>query len=715
MNATVSVQVTADGLLIGDNLLPLYSGSVHYWQHERADWPKIVANVRQMGYRFLDTYFPWNVHEAEPGRFDFGQLDPRKNIASFLRECKDAGLYVLARPGPHINAELPTIGFPQRILDNPEIQSLTVTGAPAVIPVVNTPFIAPSYACDAFYTEVGQYFDALAPILRDFIFPNGPIVAFQADNEMSFCFRMRCYDVDYHPDAIKLYQGWLARKYGDITALNDAYHSAYRHFNEVDAPREFVAQSRSDLPYYLDWAGFQEYYIQYGLIRIEKMLQERGLTGVPYYHNYPTFYPEAPFRMAALEQELDIAGVDAYPQPRQYPLVKRGAQYTSTMSRLPFVPEFGSGVWAWYRPLDVEGQQFNMRAAFMHGIRAINYYMLADRDRWLNCPLKRDGTARDDMFKLHQDWNAQLHALNWSRLRPERDILILTPRLYDQLRYVAIEACIPYDWLFSFYCQLPPDLFASENTFGLRDVIQITMPSWIAAFRKAFEVLGVPYALGDSDIRADQLRQYSAVVVPTFEWFDSELCDKLDKYVQSGGRLICGPRAPKENIRGEAISLWAIPLADVVGQRIELGQHLWLENADLWRLSESGATQTPFIYRLRRGKGDVFLATGVFPPPSALEGSSRAYGEYAPYLETVLHDLGILPRWTSNNTQLDVTILSGDGRRIVCVANPTPEAQQGYVFVPTITTWIDVDTMERNAGTLTLNLDPWTIKIWEVS
>ena len=51
------------------------------------------------------------------------------------------------------------------------------------------------------------------------------------------------------------------------------------------------------------------------------------------------------------------------------------------------IPEFISGVWGWYRVLTAEEERFVTQAVFMHGIRAINYYMLAERDRWTGCPI----------------------------------------------------------------------------------------------------------------------------------------------------------------------------------------------------------------------------------------------------------------------------------------------------------------------------------------
>ncbi len=107
------VAVTPHGLEIDDSLLPIYSGSVHYWRLERQLWSAILDHVKDMGFRIVETYIPWSIHETEPGAFDWGQRDPSKDLDAFLSLCEQKGLRILARPGPHINAELTLFGYPE--------------------------------------------------------------------------------------------------------------------------------------------------------------------------------------------------------------------------------------------------------------------------------------------------------------------------------------------------------------------------------------------------------------------------------------------------------------------------------------------------------------------------------------------------------------------------------------------------------------------------
>jgi beta-galactosidase GanA len=54
-------------------------------------------------------YFFWSYHSASKDVYDFETSG--KNIQRLLDYCKEAGLYVIARAGPYINAETNGGGF----------------------------------------------------------------------------------------------------------------------------------------------------------------------------------------------------------------------------------------------------------------------------------------------------------------------------------------------------------------------------------------------------------------------------------------------------------------------------------------------------------------------------------------------------------------------------------------------------------------------------
>src|SRR6266566_1236983 len=150
------------GIVVGDELVPLYSGSVHYWRLEREAWRAAIVETKKLGVRLIDTYVPWGVHETAPGEADFGEKDPRLDVVAFLRLVQELGLYAIVRPGPHINAELTCFGIPERVIWDPSCQARSPTNSPVMLPMLPVSFPVPSYASEAFHDEVARYFEALA-------------------------------------------------------------------------------------------------------------------------------------------------------------------------------------------------------------------------------------------------------------------------------------------------------------------------------------------------------------------------------------------------------------------------------------------------------------------------------------------------------------------------------------------------------------------------
>jgi beta-galactosidase len=95
------------------------SGEMHYPRVPRPYWRDRMRKVRAMGLNTLCTYVFWNLHEPQPGQFDFtGNLD----LAEYIRAAQAEGLYVLLRPGPYICTEWDFGGLPSWLLHTPDIK-----------------------------------------------------------------------------------------------------------------------------------------------------------------------------------------------------------------------------------------------------------------------------------------------------------------------------------------------------------------------------------------------------------------------------------------------------------------------------------------------------------------------------------------------------------------------------------------------------------------
>ncbi len=139
----------------------IISGSMHYPRIPRADWRQRFRMAKAMGLNSITTYVFWNVHESKPGIFDF---TGNNDVAEFVREAQQEGLYVILRPGPYICAEWDFGGFPAWLLKDRTM----------IIRSRDPKFIA---IARAWLKRLGR---ELAPLQYA---KGGPILAVQVENE----------------------------------------------------------------------------------------------------------------------------------------------------------------------------------------------------------------------------------------------------------------------------------------------------------------------------------------------------------------------------------------------------------------------------------------------------------------------------------------------------------------------------------------------------
>ncbi len=91
----------------------IISGDMDYVRTPRAYWRDRLRMAHAIGINTVMTYVFWNFHEAQPGQYDFtGQRD----VAEFIREAQQEGLYVILRPGPYSCGEWDLGGYPAWLL-----------------------------------------------------------------------------------------------------------------------------------------------------------------------------------------------------------------------------------------------------------------------------------------------------------------------------------------------------------------------------------------------------------------------------------------------------------------------------------------------------------------------------------------------------------------------------------------------------------------------
>jgi beta-galactosidase len=150
-----------DHFVLNGKPFQVISGAMHYERIPRAYWRQELRLAKAMGLNTVETYVFWNLLEPQQGVFDFtGQND----IAEFVREAQQEGLYVMLRPGPYVCAEWDWGGYPAWLLKNKNI-------------TVRTPDPVFMKAAGEYLNRLGQQ---LAPLQ---IGNGGPILAVQVENE----------------------------------------------------------------------------------------------------------------------------------------------------------------------------------------------------------------------------------------------------------------------------------------------------------------------------------------------------------------------------------------------------------------------------------------------------------------------------------------------------------------------------------------------------
>jgi beta-galactosidase len=97
-------------LIIDGKPTYLWSGSFHYWRLPSPDlWKDVLQKMKSAGFNAVEIYFDWGYHSPKRGVYDFTGI---RDVDHLLDIARDVGIYVIARPGPYINAETDAGGFP---------------------------------------------------------------------------------------------------------------------------------------------------------------------------------------------------------------------------------------------------------------------------------------------------------------------------------------------------------------------------------------------------------------------------------------------------------------------------------------------------------------------------------------------------------------------------------------------------------------------------
>ncbi|HEX4421563.1 MAG TPA: beta-galactosidase [Kofleriaceae bacterium] len=537
MEARQRTRFDAAGLVVdGARHLPFYAGAMHYWRADPAHWARCLRALRDLGLTLVETYVPWRVHEPAAGQ---AAWDGPRDLARFITAAGDAGLGVVLRPGPHVNAELTAFGLPDHVVSDPACQARTAAGTPVWMPSPPRAWPVPSYASRAFRDRVRAWYAAVAEVIRPLVAPDGPVVALGIDNEAQMFFRLGAYDHDYHPDAV-----------AEWRATSGLDGEPPRAWDPADAAR------------CISWVRFKDQYVAHALAAFGVALDDAGLGGVARFHNLPPGH-HGFYDLRGLQRAIGgPVGIDAYTPRAQFRgLRQRALAAVGNAAPLPLALEVGVGFFPWLPPLDAGDdptrERDHLLSLLATGIRGFNLFMAVERDRYYGAALDRTGA-----LAAHAGWIrpllAALAELDWPRLRRAAPIAVVDPRA-DARFGLATSALDPMTPIVAELLELGPGGAAELGGDGAA----ILQRRWQAAILRALDLARVPYVLVEESVTEDELAGYRAVIVPTLDRLDRGLGHTLRALAANHRRtvIVVGPGTPAHDELGQ-------PFGDALPRRV---------------------------------------------------------------------------------------------------------------------------------------------------
>jgi len=97
-------------LLIDGRQQLIRSASLEYFRlPSRVEWRDRISKIAAAGFNCVSVAYPWSYHAASERSYDF---EGCRDIALLHRMIEDAGLYLIARPGPYVGCDLAAGGLP---------------------------------------------------------------------------------------------------------------------------------------------------------------------------------------------------------------------------------------------------------------------------------------------------------------------------------------------------------------------------------------------------------------------------------------------------------------------------------------------------------------------------------------------------------------------------------------------------------------------------
>ena len=159
--STKKFEVGNSEFLLNGEPYVIKAAELHYPRIPRPYWDNRIKMTKALGMNTICIYVFWNVHESEPGKFDF---TGNNDLQEFVKLCMANDMNVIVRPGPYVCAEWEMGGLPWWLLKEKDIRLREN---------------------DTYFLErVALFEEEVAKQIKDLTAENGgPIIMVQVENE----------------------------------------------------------------------------------------------------------------------------------------------------------------------------------------------------------------------------------------------------------------------------------------------------------------------------------------------------------------------------------------------------------------------------------------------------------------------------------------------------------------------------------------------------
>lgn len=583
------VKIEKKQILINGEPKLILAGEVHYFRLKKQEWQDRLTKLKEAGFNTVATYIPWICHEEREGKFDFdGHTREELDLIAFLDLCRANNLYLIARPGPFVMAELKNEGIPHWVSRKyPETRPVSWDGEDANNTTLD--YLAPN-----FLTCVKKWYAQVMPILSRYLESDGGnLIGVQLDNEIgmiSWCcnkpdltdwvladFREYLKEQYSGEELAERYPFWEAKgtaavggSYGDEAATGVSDSGAKAFASGVRSPQESYALAlHRDLGYYMRrrtvkyvelLAGYAK---EYGIHDVPFLINIHGTAGgrgLPYpigisqlYEAYTMsdeFLSGSDIYLGSLTMDnfQDLYILNTYMEA-----VNRENQPLAS-----FEFECGDGNYGetFETRTDVSAVDFKARMCIAQGNKALNCYLFCGGYNYRLMDEVGDGNNRIAFTGERHGFAAPVN--------PEGKLNYTFPRMAEVMHLLSANG----EKLASMQEERDdvalgfiPDYFMTEFHYPGSEA-ETGFCGELERFRgyDGFERMGRSMLLNNYRFTAVDLqnREPGAVgtlVVFSASYMAAEIQRKLVSYVENGGNLMLYGRLPQYDMEGKACGI----------------------------------------------------------------------------------------------------------------------------------------------------------------